>query len=117
MNRRHFLIRGISIISICIALLSVNNKAKDVIVLWDKVKDAQEYSIQYGTEDVVSVHIITENKFIITDVVEGRQYFIKVKSINKSGSSSKYSPVLKFRLASTNDVVDLKAPSPRLVLP
>lgn len=86
----------------------------DIVVSWDKVKNAEEYYIQYGTENVITRLTTANNQFKIENVTEGRVYFVTVKSINKS-ETSKDSEVLKFKVPKTKQNKPLQAPDPKLV--
>lgn len=86
----------------------------DLIVSWDKVKNAEEYYIQYGTENVIIRLTTTGNQFKIENVTEGRTYFVTVKSINKLGTS-KDSPTLEFKVPKVKQNKPLEVPNPKLV--
>lgn len=92
----------------------INCSAGDIIVTWNTVKDAEEYYIQYGTENVTTRLTTSGTQLKIENAIEGRTYFITVKSINKL-EASKSSETLKFKVPNAKTNKPLEAPNLKLV--
>ena len=84
--------------------------AGDLLVTWPAVKEAELYSIQHGTSNII-IRVTTSNTSLrIENVVEGRTYYITIKSI-RGALTSENSTIMHFTVPNSKPVKPLGAPS------
>lgn len=84
--------------------------AGDLLVTWPPVKEAELYAIQHGTSNIISRVTTSNTSMRIENVVEGRTYYITIKSI-RGAMTSENSAVMHFTVPNSKPVKPLGAPS------
>lgn len=73
-------------------LLTANLVAGEINIGWKPVKNAKEYSVTYGTDNLTTT-LITGRTNLSIPVVAGKSYFVTVKAVNGTNESDVSKPI------------------------